>query len=324
MRESNVESEPAGGDGREPGSGAEASDAARPEDPAARPRPAGPRASGVGPRPKGLGARPQPGKGLAARGGPGAKPEPTPEECARLAEAEQVADGEDEPVPDLADREFPDEEQILAALRRAFAPEAVLPGVLERYAKHAVLVLEGTRKLNLTSIFDADEIAVKHYLDSWRATRLLPLMGRKVVDLGSGAGYPGMPTALCEPNCHVTLLETRKKKADFIQGTIEAMGVRNAQAVWARGEDWLARNKVDVVFIRALSSVRENIRLLRKVRHSFTDLVMFKGPSWSREMRAAEREAERLGFFLDTVFEHELPYDMGQRAILVYRSPSAR
>jgi 16S rRNA (guanine527-N7)-methyltransferase len=149
-------------------------------------------------------------------------------------------------------------------------------------------------------------------------------MGRKVVDLGSGAGYPGMPTALCEPNCNVTLLETRKKKADFIQGTIEAMGVRNAQAVWARGEDWLARNKVDVVFIRALSSVRENIRLLRKVRHSFTDLVMFKGPSWSREMRAAEREAERLGFFLDTVFEHELPNEMGQRAILVYRSPGAR
>ncbi|QDU85025.1 Ribosomal RNA small subunit methyltransferase G [Planctomycetes bacterium Pla163] len=240
------------------------------------------------------------------------------------ASAAEEDDGEDDPDPALAERELPDRSEIMAALERAFADDAVLPGVLERYAEHALLVLEGTRRLNLTAIFDPDEIAVKHYLDSWRATRQLPLMGRSVVDLGSGAGYPGMPTALCEPNCSVTLVETRRKKADFLQETIDTMGVKNARAEWARGEDYLARNKADIVFIRALSSVRENIRLLRKVRHSFKELVMFKGPSWSREMRAAEREAERLGFYLETVFEHDLPGDMGHRAILVYRSPGAR
>jgi len=53
-------------------------------------------------------------------------------------------------------------------------------------------------------------------------------------------------------------------------------------------------------------------------------LVMFKGPSWSREVRAAEREAERLGFQLDTVWEHDLPGEMGARALLVYRAPGAR
>jgi hypothetical protein len=60
---------------------------------------------------------------------------------------------------------------------------------------------------------------------------------------------------------------------------------------------------------------------LRKVRHSHKDLVMLKGPSWSREVRAGEREAERLGFKLDTVMEHELPAEMGKRAVLVYRAP---
>ena len=67
--------------------------------------------------------------------------------------------------------------------------------------------------------------------------------------------------------------------------------------------------------------MRENVRLLRKVRHSLKDLVMLKGPSWSREVRAGEREAERLGFRLDTVFEHELPGELGERALLVYRAP---
>ena len=68
-------------------------------------------------------------------------------------------------------------------------------------------------------------------------------------------------------------------------------------------------------------TVRENIRTLRKVRHALQDLVMYKGSSWGREVRAAEREAERLGFKLDTVMEHELPEDMGKHAILVYRAP---
>jgi hypothetical protein len=67
--------------------------------------------------------------------------------------------------------------------------------------------------------------------------------------------------------------------------------------------------------------VRENVRLLRKVRHSHKDLVMLKGPAWGREVRAGEREAERLGFRLDTVWEHKLPGEMGNRAILVYRAP---
>ncbi len=76
--------------------------------------------------------------------------------------------------------------------------------------------------------------------------------------------------------------------------------------------------------MREMSSVRENVRLLRKVRHSLYDLVMLKGASWSREVRAGEREAERLGFRLDTILEHELPDEMGKRAALVYRAPGGQ
>lgn len=231
---------------------------------------------------------------------------------------------EDRPNPSLADGPLPTEAALLAALEEAFAAEGVAPGVLESYAKHARFVLEGNRRLNLTAIVEPKEIAVKHYLDCFRATRLLPLMGRTVLDLGTGGGFPGMPTALCEVQARVVLLDSRKKRVDFVQESIDHMGLPNATAVWARGEDHLARNSYDVVFVRALSSVRENVRMLRKVRHQFTDLVMFKGPSWSREVRAAEREAERLGFRLDTVWEHELPGGMGQRALLVYRSPGGR
>lgn len=252
---------------------------------------------------------------------------PTPQQVEARAAADAALEAReaegDEPDPELASRPVPSEEELLEALQWAFQNDEVPPGVLPNFARHAHLVLETNRHLNLTGIVEAREVAVKHYLDSWRATRLLPLMGKHVVDLGSGAGFPGMPAALGEPNCRVTLVETRRKKADFLETAINSLGLKNAKAVWGRGEDFLATQRCDVVFIRALSSVRENVRMLRKVRHSFMDLVLFKGPSWSREVRASEREAERLGFRLDTVWEHELPGGMGQRALLVYRSPSA-
>jgi 16S rRNA (guanine527-N7)-methyltransferase len=216
-------------------------------------------------------------------------------------------------------------DELRAALAWAFeGEEEVTPALLDRYAEHARLVLEGNAVMNLTAIVDPREMAAKHYLDSWRTTRLLPLAGRSLCDMGTGAGFPGMAVALAEPQARVGLVDSTRKRIDFVQSCIERMGLKNAKASAERVEEHLARNKYDIVLVRAVSSVRENVRMLRKVRHSHKDLVMLKGPSWSREARAAEREAERLGFRLDTVWEHKLPGELGDRAFLVYRAPGSQ
>ena len=221
-----------------------------------------------------------------------------------------------------SDFEPASEKELREAMEWAFAEEDDVPAVLlDSYAKHARMVLEGNLRMNLTAITDAKEVAAKHYLDCWRATRLLPLMGRRVLDMGSGAGFPGIPIALAEPNANVHCVDGTRKRTDFIGECIESLGIKNASAEWVRAEEHLLRNKYDIVIMRAISSVRENVRTLRKVRHAMKDVVMLKGPSWSRESRAGEREAERLGFRLDTVWDHELPGEMGTRAILVYRAP---
>jgi 16S rRNA (guanine527-N7)-methyltransferase len=213
------------------------------------------------------------------------------------------------------------EAELLEALVWAFQGEEIPPPLLERFAAHARRMLAANRVVNLTAIVDPKEIAAKHYLDSWRVTRQVPLYGRSVLDLGSGAGFPGLPVAMAEPDARVVLLDSVQKRADFLSEAVRALEVKNASVVRDRAEDHLARQSYDVVLMRAVSSVRENVRLLRKVRHSHKDLVMLKGPSWGREVRAGEREAERLGFRLDTVWEHKLPGEMGDRAILVYRAP---
>jgi 16S rRNA (guanine527-N7)-methyltransferase len=237
-------------------------------------------------------------------------------EAAAAAEDESLAGRPDTPVPPLA--------ELQEAMEWAFRGEEIAPAVLEAYARHARMVLEANREVNLTAIVDPREMAAKHYLDSWRVTRQVPLYGRSILDVGTGAGFPGLPIALAESDVRVALLDSTQKRIHFVQRSIAELGVRNASAVWDRAEEHLARNAYDVVLMRAVSSVRENVRTLRKVRHSHKALVMLKGPSWSREVRAGEREAERLGFKLDTVWEHELPGEMGQRAILVYRAPGAQ
>lgn len=242
-------------------------------------------------------------------------------------------DAAEKPAPKKKKDQDPDETLLytktkipkLPAMREAmdwaFEGQEVEPELLDRYANHALLVLEANRTMNLTAIVDPKEVAAKHYLDSWRASSALPLMGRSLLDLGTGPGFPGVPIAMAEPHTRVCLLDSTQKRTDFCQRCVDELGLKNVTVVHDRAEEYLARNRYDVVTARAISSVRENVRLLRKVRHSLQDLVMYKGKSWSREVRAGEREAERLGFRLDTVVEYDLPGEMGHRAILVYRAP---
>ena len=229
-------------------------------------------------------------------------------------------DEEEEPGPDLP---VPSLKVLRSAMEWAFEKEEIEGTLLDRFAEHARLMLKVNPTVQVTKVLDPKEIAAKHYLDSWRLTQMMSLMGKVVLDLGSGPGFPGLPLAMSEPHCKMILVDCRKQTAAFSAMCIEKLGIKNAESHLGRAEEFLETQRVDCVLVRDVSSVRENVRTLRKVRHSLKDLMMLKGASWSREVRAGEREAERLGFKLDTVWEHELPDEMGKRAILIYRAPGA-
>jgi 16S rRNA (guanine527-N7)-methyltransferase len=254
--------------------------------------------------------------GSSDEDGEGASPK------AKAKKSKKKGEEDEDETPDHPNTPVPSKKVMLNAMEWAFSGEDNVPeGMLERFATHAILLLKTNRELNLTSVLDPKEVAAKHYLDSWRLTKLLPLMAKTVLDFGSGGGFPGIPLAIAEPELSMVLCESRKMKAAYLEQAIKQTGLTNTRVVHDRGEDWLVDEKVNMVLIRNVSSVRENIRTLRKVRHSMRDVVMLKGNSWSRELRAAEREAERLGFRLDTVWEHDLPGEMGDRVVLVYRAP---
>jgi 16S rRNA (guanine527-N7)-methyltransferase len=108
-------------------------------------------------------------------------------------------------------------------------------GVAAPLALHAGEMLRWNRSIRLTAITDPLEVSVKHVLDSLLPLRLGPFEG-ELLDVGSGAGYPGIPLALCLPGCRVTMVEAVAKKCAFISRAAALLGLRNVEVIHGRVE----------------------------------------------------------------------------------------
>ncbi len=109
------------------------------------------------------------------------------------------------------------------------------------------------RKVNLTAVRDRDEMRTTHLLDSLVARPLLH--GRQTLDVGTGAGFPGLPLAIVEPEREFTLLDSNNKKIMFVQHAAGLLGLSNVSAVKGRGEDYAPGHGFDTVIARALAAL---------------------------------------------------------------------
>jgi 16S rRNA (guanine(527)-N(7))-methyltransferase RsmG len=107
--------------------------------------------------------------------------------------------------------------------------------MVSRLEAHWELVKAWNARVNLTSIADDAEAAERHYADSLVALQVLPL--GPIVDIGSGAGYPGVPIAIVQPERPVILLEPRRKRASFLEMASARLGLRNVRVIHGRVED---------------------------------------------------------------------------------------
>jgi 16S rRNA (guanine527-N7)-methyltransferase len=106
--------------------------------------------------------------------------------------------------------------------------------VAELSARHWQMVLAWNARTNLTTIVEAEEAAWRHYRDSLEALRVLP--PGPIVDLGSGAGFPGIPLAIVDPDRPVCLVECRRKKASFLTAATARLGLKNVRVLEQRME----------------------------------------------------------------------------------------
>ncbi len=139
------------------------------------------------------------------------------------------------------------------------------------------------RKVNLTAIRDRDEMVTIHLLDSLAAAPLLH--GETVLDIGTGAGFPGLPLAIVEPDRRFVLLDSNNKKVQFVQHAAAALGLDNVEGVKARAEDYAPGYRFDTVIARAVASLS---RLLEIAGHHVGEggvFIALKGRYPAQELR---------------------------------------
>lgn len=164
---------------------------------------------------------------------------------------------------------------------------------------------------NLTRIVDEREIVVKHLADSIAplAFDLIP-SGSRVLDIGTGPGFPGIPLQIMDPTLHMTMMDSSEKKVEFVKEACSALKLP-AQAIWGRAEE-LAKQpehegKYDIVCFRAVAALNILLELASRYLKVGGMLIAYKGEGAMVEAEQAKNAARQLGFRFERVVHSQLP-----------------
>ncbi len=194
-----------------------------------------------------------------------------------------------------------------AALTAGLAALGLDPALCGRLEAFAGLVLERNRVMNLTAITEPSAFAGLHLLDSLSLIPLAGLSSGTVVDVGTGAGFPGVPLAIALPEARVTLLDSLGKRIEFLRETCGALGLENTRCVHARAEEFGEREQFDWAVSRAVAPLPMLCELsLPLVRVGGRFLAM-KSSHSQEELDEAGRAISILGGRVDWVKDYPIP-----------------
>ncbi len=207
-------------------------------------------------------------------------------------------------------------------LRRGLA-EMGLPCAadqLQRFRAYYDLLEEKNRVMNLTAVSGEDESATKHFLDSAAPLLRFPMAGARVIDVGSGAGFPGLPLRILTPDMRLTLLDAQQKRVGFLREVCAALGFDDVRCVHARAEEVTSmREQFDYALARAVARLNVLAELCLPYVRVGGAFLALKGPGAAEELAEARRALRTLGAELEDVFEYAVPGEAFRHNIVVLR-----
>ena len=192
---------------------------------------------------------------------------------------------------------------------------------LQKLSDYARLLVEWNEKINLTAITDDEGIAIKHFLDS--ATAILTgRVGENVIDVGTGAGFPGLVLKILKPDIKITLLDSLNKRINFLNEVSQSLELDGVTTVHMRAEDGgqnaLFREKYDTAVSRAVA----NLKVLAEYTLPFVKVggyfLALKGPVAEDELNEAKRAISILGGEVEKVYDAKIPFsDLNHKIIII-------
>jgi len=199
---------------------------------------------------------------------------------------------------------------------------ALKPAHLRTFQAYYEELITWNQRFNLTAVTDYDHVQIRHFLDSLscllaigskgeRRWPGLPAPGTRVIDVGSGAGFPGLPLKILHPRLNLTLLEATGKKTEFLKHVVTHLGLETAAVIHGRaeevGQDEVHRESYDLVLARAVADLPVLVEYLLPLCRIGGKCIAQKGSSAHEELTTAQHAIALLGGEVHYVLAVELP-----------------
>lgn len=210
---------------------------------------------------------------------------------------------------------------MTGTLNHGFARLGLVPddGAVGRFESYYRLLSERNKVMNLTAISGETETAQLHFLDSAAVLTLENFSGVSVIDVGTGAGFPGLPMKICRPDINLTLLDSLRKRVDFLSEVCAQLGFEDVSCIHARAEE---RPDLRESFDFAVSRAVARLNLLCELCLPFVRVggafIAMKGAEARSEANEAGRAVSILGARIERICEYSIPgTDIVHRAVVI-------
>lgn len=196
----------------------------------------------------------------------------------------------------------------------------------KNFFEYMKLLIEWNEKINLTAIVEPGQVITKHFLDSLTILNYIGTKQQKIIDVGTGAGFPGIPIKIMDDLSEITLIDSLNKRINFLQEVINKNNLKNIRAIHGRAEDFgqdkLYREKYDVCVARAVAPMNILVEYLLPFARVNGICICMKGANIEEELEEAKKAINLLGGKIEKVESFGLSGSEDRRNIIIIRKIS--